>query len=64
MTKPLDQITERDYATYERVRRTGKYNMLDAQAIRDSGLDKSTYLGVLTHYALLMEKFPNVREDS
>lgn len=61
--KSLEQLTEADFKAYERVRARGKYNMLtDAdKAARAAGLDRETYLGVLTHYTELMDKYPDVR---
>lgn len=62
--KPLDQITREDFAKYERVRRHGAYNMItqwqDAAFAAD--LPEDTYRGICTHYAALMEKYPDVRE--
>ena len=63
MTKDLAELTESDFQDYERVRVRGKYNMYDPRAESASGLDRETYLGVLTHYTALMERFPNVRKS-
>lgn len=61
MSKPLDQITLEDFKAYERVRKSGKFNMFDSRAIQASRLDKDTYLGVISNYRALCEKFPEVR---
>jgi len=61
-TKALDELTESDFKSYERVRVGGKWNMFDPRAESASGLDKDTYLGVLSNYNALMQRFPNVRQ--
>jgi len=61
-TKALDELTESDFKSYERVRVRGKWNMFDPRAESASGLDKDTYLGVLSNYNALMQRFPNVRQ--
>ena len=63
MVKDLAELTEADFKAYERVRVLGYFNMFDPRAETASGLDKETYLGVLTHYEGLMERFPDVRES-
>ena len=62
MAKALDELTESDFKSYERVRVGGKWNMFDPRAESASGLDKDTYLGVLSNYNALMQRFPNVRQ--
>jgi len=62
MAKALDELTESDFKSYERVRVRGKWNMFDPRAESASGLDKDTYLGVLSNYNALMQRFPNVRQ--
>ena len=63
MAKALDELTESDFRNYERVRVRGKWNMYDPRAKSASGLDKDTYLGVLSNYEALMERFPDVRQS-
>ena len=63
MVKDLAELTEADFKAYEKVRVRGKYNMFDPRAESTSKLNKETYLGVLTHYEALMERFPNVRKS-
>ena len=62
-TKALDELTESDFRSYERVRVRGKFNMWDRRAESASGLDTDTYLGVLSNYEALMERFPDVRQS-
>ena len=63
MAKNLDELTESDFKSYERVRVRGKWNMWDRRAESASGLDTDTYLGVLSNYKALMERFPDVRQS-
>ena len=63
MPKNLDELTESDFRSYERVRVRGKFNMWDRRAEAASGLDTDTYLGVLSNYEALMERFPDVRQS-
>ena len=62
-TKALDELTESDFKSYERVRVRGKFNMWDRRAESASGLDTYTYLGGLSNYEALMERVPNVRQS-
>jgi len=64
MPKNLDELTESDFRSYERVRVLGFFNMFDPRAESASGLDKDTYLGVLSNYEALMERFPDVRDSN
>ena len=63
-TKTLDELTESDFRAYEKVRVRGKFNMWDRRAESASGLDIDTYLGVLSNYEALMERFPDVRDPN
>ena len=64
MSKSLDELTESDFRAYEKVRVGGKWNMYDPRANYASGLDKDTYLGVLSNYEALMELFPDVSQHN
>ena len=50
-------VTKEDFEAFEEVREEGMYNMMSPNAIRMSGLDKSTYLEILSNYSKLKEKF-------
>jgi hypothetical protein len=63
MEKALNELTESDFRSYERVRVRGRFNMWDRRAQSASGLDSDTYLGVLSNYKALMELFPDVRQS-
>lgn len=50
-------VTKEDFEAFEEVREEGMYNMMSPNAILMSGLDKSTYLEILSNYSELKEKF-------
>ncbi len=54
-TRRLAELTLNDFAAYERVRLSGKYNMMTQTnaAAAEAGLDIDTYWGVLNNYAAL-----------
>jgi len=58
----IEDITKEDFVAYEEVRRRGRFNMFDPNARVLTGLDKDTYLGVLSNYDELNKKFPGVRK--
>lgn len=45
------------YIKYERVRRSGKYNMLSAEAIKATGLSENEYYKVINNYTVLNKKY-------
>ena len=48
------------FDAYEKVRVSGKYNMFDERAMKESGLTKKDYLYVMEHYSELASKYKNV----
>jgi len=50
-------VTKEDFDDYESIRKEGLYNMLSSDAILMSGLDKSTYMQIISNYSELKEKF-------
>jgi hypothetical protein len=46
----------RHYMAYEKVRKSGAYNMFDPRARRKSGLDKSEYRFVMKNFSALREQ--------
>ena len=63
-SKPLDKLTKKNFKDYERVRCGGRWNMIvnAREAAMDAGLHLDTYMGVLSNYSALMEKYPDVRK--
>jgi len=57
MTKGGNEITKDEWNAYREVQDSGMYNMFSPEAIRESGLDKETYLVIVTNYSELEEKF-------
>ena len=53
----MKDITRSEWEAYRRVQDSGLYNMFSPDAIRDSGLDKNTYLAIMDNYDALYEKF-------
>jgi hypothetical protein len=49
--------TKDEYDAYERVRKLGKYNMLDTRALQTSGLDYETYRFIMENYAEVDEMY-------
>ena len=62
--RPFDKINKAMFAKYERVRKSGRWNMImnASEAADESGLSIETYMGVAHNYAALMKKFPDVRK--
>ena len=58
------QVSKRQFAAFERVRASGRFNMLthSADARREAGLSKAAYSYILKNYSLLMETWPKVRK--
>ena len=54
--------SKEDFMLYERMRKSGRFNMFDPMAQQCSGLDKETYRNVMFHYSELAELYPDVRE--
>lgn len=57
----IEDITKGEFQAYEEVRKRGRFNMYDPNALRLTGLDKETYLGIMKYYTELCERFPGVR---
>lgn len=54
--------TRKQFQAYERVRRSGRYNMFDPRARRETGLSGETYSAIVKCYRQLIEKYPDVRK--
>jgi hypothetical protein len=56
-------ITEKEFRAYERVRVSGKTNMLDVSYVSVlSGLDRDKIKEIMKTYGELMKKYPKVRK--
>lgn len=49
-----------DYNSYERVRKSGRYNMYSAEARMATGLTKEEYIFVMRNYTELKAEFINI----
>ena len=50
-------VSKEDFEDYESIRKEGLYNMMSPDAILMSGLDKSTYMQIISNYSELKKKF-------
>ena len=58
---PPDQIA--DYCYYERVRKSGRYNMFDPRARQLTGLSKVEYAFVMENFEALQAQYTRQLED-
>ena len=63
MTKGGNDITKKEWTAYVSVQRSGLHNMYTPEAIRETGLDKETYVLIMKNYSELKEKFNEKEED-
>lgn len=52
-------ITRQDFLNYEKVRKSGKYDMLFSAAREATGLTEDQYYAIRTHYTQLAEMVKN-----
>ncbi len=62
MTKGGSDITKEEWTAYRNVQDGGMYNMFDPDAVRETGLDKETYMTIIKNYSELKEKYE--KEDN
>ena len=62
--KRFEKITRKEFAAYERVRKSGVYNMITQSALATAaaGLDADVYISIIRNYEALMEKYPDIRK--
>ena len=63
MTKGGGEITKKEWKAYKDVQNSGLYNMFEPDAIRETGLDKETYMTIIKNYSELEEKFEGDKDD-
>ena len=56
-------INKAQWEAYRIVQDMGLYNMFSPEAVRDSGLDKDTYLFIMKNYDELYDKFEKETDD-
>ena len=56
-------ITRQDFLNYEKVRKSGKYDMLFSAAREATGLTEDQYYAIRTHYTQLAEMVKKENKD-
>ena len=59
-----DLPSKEDFILYERMRQSGNFNMFSPMAMECSGLDKATYMEIMTRYGELDNLYPDVRKGT
>ena len=62
MSYEKEDITKDDWKAYRTVQDSGLHNMFSPQAILASGLDKNTYMNIISRYSELEDKYEG-KED-
>ena len=62
MSYEKEDITKDDWEAYRTVQDSGLHNMFSPQAILASGLDKNTYMNIISRYSELEDKYEG-KED-
>ena len=57
MSYEKEDITKDDWEAYRTVQDSGLHNMFSPQAILASGLDKNTYMNIVSRYEELEAKY-------
>ena len=58
-------ITKDEFIAYEKVRQSGKTNMLDTKVVSAlSGLERRTIVEIIQSYSRLCKRYPDVRETN
>ena len=60
----MENITEKQFKKYEKVRKGGKWNMLHPQAEAATGLDNKAYMIIINNYVELSKKYSNSEEKT
>ena len=55
-------VTREDFIAFARVRRSGKYNMLDSNARHMAGLSKEKWIEIIKQYSDLENKYKENEE--
>lgn len=55
----MDEILQWEFEAYEDVQLSGEYNMYSPHARAMTGLDKKTYINIMSNYVELKEKWGN-----
>ena len=59
----MAEVTRAEWEAYRIIQNMGLYNMFSPEAVRDSGLDKNTYLFIMENYDERHEEFEKETDD-
>ena len=59
----MAEVSRAQWEAYRIIENMGLYNMFSPEAIRDSGLDKDTYLFIMDNYDELHDEFEKETDD-
>ena len=59
----MAEVTRAEWEAYRIIQNMGLYNMFSPEAVRDSGLDKNTYLFIMENYDELHDEFEKETAD-
>ena len=59
----MAEVTRAEWEAYRIIQNMGLYNMFSPEAVRDSGLDKNTYLFIMENYDELHDEFEKETDD-
>ena len=59
----MAEVSRAQWEAYRIIENMGLYNMFSPEAIRDSGLDKDTYLFIMENYDELHDEFEKETDD-
>ena len=59
----MADVTRAEWEAYRIIQNMGLYNMFSPEAVRDSGLDKDTYLFIMDNYDELHDEFEKETDD-
>ena len=59
----MAEVSRAEWEAYRIIENMGLYDMFSAEAVRDSGLDKDTYLFIMDNYDELHDEFEKETDD-
>ena len=59
----MAEVSRAQWEAYRIIQNMGLYNMFSPEAVRDSGLDKNTYLFIMENYDELNDEFEKETDD-
>ena len=59
----MAEVSRAEWEAYRIIENMGLYDMFSAEAVRDSGLDKDTYLFIMENYDELHDEFEKETDD-